>query len=239
MKSAVTIQKVTYIPFCSKWIAKVFQWDDRSYTANTGLVVCYAFHTHTHTHTHMLLSSVTNQGTNLVEVHRTFNSSETAGMFHKKGRTCRRSPKYDSFAIFVDDFSKFFHFFMRPVKEQSERSQLQTDDGPSLNREILSNFCVLPMTLSPKDVLGILCAFYAVRPQVQNKASDKSSTKTTLIAINTLKHKHEFRSYAEQTELYQKRAILLHLLSYKLCYLPFSALVVSSGTAECAVLYVA
>jgi hypothetical protein len=62
---------------------------------------------------------------------------------------------------------------MRPVKEQSERPQLQADVGPDLSRENHSNVCVLPMTLSPKVVLNILCAFYAVLTQVQNKASDK------------------------------------------------------------------
>ena len=130
---------------------------------------------------------------------------------------------------------------MRSVKEQSERSQHQTDVVPSLNREILSNVCFLPMTLSPKVALNIVCAIYAVLPQVQNKASDKCTVssnhpvtqrRSQLTRSNINTHSEVMHSKLDCI----RRATLLHLLSYKLCYLPFSALVVSSGTAECAVL---
>jgi len=100
MSSAVTIQKVTYIPFVFKMTCKNVssEMTGRNSKHRPRRMLCLP-----HTHTHMLLSSVTNQGTNLVEVHRTFNSSETADMFHKKGRTCRRSPKY-----FFFDFRWWF-----------------------------------------------------------------------------------------------------------------------------------
>ena len=69
-------------------------------TANTRIVVCYALHTHTHTHTHTHVAVIiTNEGTNLMEVHCTFISSKPAGIFHKKGRTSRRSPKYFFFDL--------------------------------------------------------------------------------------------------------------------------------------------
>ena len=81
--------------------------------------------------------------------------------------------------------------------------------------------------MSPKVVLNILCEFYAVLRQVQNKASDKCVVSSdhpvrqrisqlTRTNINTHSEVTQRFKAAKQTGVYQKTAILLHLPSYKL-----------------------
>ena len=68
-----------------------------------------------------------------------------------------------SLLITVQTYSTYD--FMRPVYGRPESSKtVKTTPPKHASRENHAKFCVLPMTLSPKVVLSILCAFYAVLP---------------------------------------------------------------------------
>ena len=125
-----------------------------------------------------------------------------AGMFHTRGLTCQRSPKW-YLSVCVDNFANVPHFRLCGLWWDDLSSQnLQPKFpqlSPRLNRENPSKVCVLPMALSPKLFWAfhvLLCSFLPPPQSLKHNSMQmhcafKPAIRKSLIALN-MHNKHLF-----------------------------------------------